>query len=55
MFNRKIIYFLLVILALAYIIWPLDLIPDFIPVVGLIDDFFVGLMGLFFLFKGIRS
>ena len=22
----------------AYVIWPLDLIPDFIPVLGLMDD-----------------
>lgn len=28
----------IVILALAYIISPIDLIPDFIPVIGLLDE-----------------
>lgn len=55
MIPPKIIYFLIVLFAVAYIISPIDLIPDFIPVIGLIDDFFVGLMGLVFLVKGIRS
>ena len=27
------------IVALAYIISPIDLIPDYIPVIGLLDDF----------------
>ncbi len=22
----------------AYVIWPLDLIPDFIPIIGVVDD-----------------
>ena len=52
---QKIIYFIIVIFAIIYIISPIDLIPDFIPVVGWIDDFFVGLIGLMFLFKGVRS
>lgn len=29
---------LVLILSLAYVIFPIDLIPDFIPVVGWIDD-----------------
>lgn len=33
-----------VILALAYIVSPYDLIPDFIPVRGWIDDIIVGFM-----------
>jgi uncharacterized membrane protein YkvA (DUF1232 family) len=34
---------LILILALLYIISPIDLIPDPIPVVGLVDDVAVGL------------
>lgn len=33
---------LFVIIAVAYLIWPADLIPDIIPIVGLIDDLAVG-------------
>lgn len=33
---------LFVIIAVAYLIWPADLIPDIIPVAGLIDDLVVG-------------
>jgi uncharacterized membrane protein YkvA (DUF1232 family) len=33
----------LVILALAYLLWPLDLLPDVAPVLGWLDDLgFVG-------------
>jgi uncharacterized membrane protein YkvA (DUF1232 family) len=33
-----------VVLALIYLVWPLDLIPDFAPVVGWLDD--IGFIGL---------
>lgn len=29
---------IVVIACLAYVLWPLDLLPDFIPLVGWIDD-----------------
>jgi len=28
----------LIVLLLIYILWPIDLIPDIIPVIGWIDD-----------------
>ncbi len=33
----------ILILAVLYILSPIDLIPDFIPVVGWVDDLAVGL------------
>ena len=33
---------LILLLALLYIICPIDLIPDFIPVAGWVDDVVVG-------------
>jgi len=32
----------LMIFAIFYIIWPIDLIPNFIPIIGWIDDALVG-------------
>ena len=36
----------LLVSALAYLVWPLDLVPDFIPFVGEVDDLAVVLSGL---------
>ena len=36
----------LLVLTLAYFVWPLDFIPDYIPVIGEIDDLGVVLGGL---------
>ena len=52
MFGR--IISLIIVLALfIYIVSPIDFVPDFIPIVGWIDDVFAGLMALVFLFKGV--
>ena len=29
----------------AYLVWPIDLIPDFLPVVGYLDDILVAAIG----------
>ena len=44
---------LLVFLTVAYALSPLDLIPDFIPVVGLIDDLVIVPFGIFLALKTI--
>ncbi len=36
----------LLVATLAYVIWPLDVIPDFIPVIGEMDDVGIVLSGL---------
>jgi uncharacterized membrane protein YkvA (DUF1232 family) len=36
----------LLVLTLAYVVSPLDLVPDFIPVIGEVDDIVVVLSGL---------
>ena len=51
----KIVLLLIFVVALAYVVFPFDFIPDAVPIVGWIDDFFVGLMGLIALVKSLRS
>lgn len=36
----------LLALTVAYLLWPLDLVPELLPVVGAMDDVAVGLAGL---------
>jgi uncharacterized membrane protein YkvA (DUF1232 family) len=38
--------------ALLYIISPIDLIPDFIPIIGWIDDLIVAFIGFKAVFSG---
>lgn len=43
---------IIALLAVLYIISPIDFIPDFIPFLGWIDDLVVLLIGLGAFFKG---
>ena len=36
----------LLVASLAYVVWPLDIIPDFLPVIGEVDDVGIVLSGL---------
>ncbi len=52
--DRRVPFFgkLVFVLALAYVVWPLDLIPDFaLPVLGQIDDVAILLAGLRFFMR----
>jgi uncharacterized membrane protein YkvA (DUF1232 family) len=40
--------------AVAYLIWPFDLIPDFIPVIGYLDDAGVLTAAALFLVRDVR-
>ena len=42
---------LLAIVIIAYVVCPLDLIPDFIPVLGLLDELILVPLGIFLVLK----
>jgi uncharacterized membrane protein YkvA (DUF1232 family) len=39
--TRTVLAGIAIILAIIYLIWPVDFIPDIIPVIGWIDDLIV--------------
>lgn len=39
---------LFIALAILYVIWPLDVLPDVIPVIGWIDDLIVILLAIYY-------
>ncbi len=39
----------LLILAIVYLLWPVDLAPDFIPVLGWLDDIGIGSLAMWYL------
>ena len=41
-------------LAVAYLLWPLDLIPDYIPVIGFLDDAGVLMAAALFIVRDVR-
>ena len=43
------------ILALIYLIWPFDIVPDIMPVVGFMDDLIAILAAVAFTMKTIRG
>ena len=43
------------ILALIYLIWPFDIVPDIIPVVGFMDDLIAILAAVAFTIKMVRD
>jgi uncharacterized membrane protein YkvA (DUF1232 family) len=50
---KPLIIGLIVLAAVAYVLWPVDILPDFIPIIGWIDDFIAGAIGVWALLKGI--
>ena len=49
--KQQMIKLLIAIIAIAYIVFPIDLLPDIIPVVGWIDDIGVGLFAIWYWIK----
>lgn len=43
------------ILALIYLIWPFDVVPDIIPVIGFMDDLIAILAAVAFTIKMVRD
>ncbi len=41
--------------AVAYLVWPFDLIPDFIPILGWLDDAGVLMAAAVFLVRDVRQ
>ncbi len=46
---------LLLFAAVAYFLWPFDLIPDFIPVIGYLDDLIIVPFLIWLAFKQIEA
>ena len=46
--KKQIIKIIALIFAGLYFIWPIDLLPDFIPVLGMLDDVIVGLGAIWY-------
>jgi uncharacterized membrane protein YkvA (DUF1232 family) len=43
---KKIVGAFLILISILYVISPIDVLPDFIPVVGHVDDFIISMFGL---------
>lgn len=52
---NKTTYILCVIFSIGYNLFPIDLIPDVIPVIGAIDDVIVSLVPLIMGYKNISK
>jgi len=37
------------VLALVYLVWPVDLVPDFAPVIGWLDDLGIAALAIAYL------
>ncbi|MBS3778108.1 MAG: DUF1232 domain-containing protein [Candidatus Thermoplasmatota archaeon] len=46
MLNKVLLGIIIFVVVLVYFLWPVDVIPDFIPVVGWIDDVLVLIGGV---------
>ena len=51
----KLIYGLVAAAAALYVVSPIDLLPDFIPIVGWIDDAGAAIAGLIIAFKALKA
>ena len=46
---------ILLVAAIAYFLWPFDLIPDFIPIIGYLDDLIIVPFLIWLAFKQIEA
>ena len=53
-FSKKLVYLIICIIAIAYNISPVDLVPDVVPIVGSIDDALITLIPLVMGYLNIR-
>ncbi|HAE41053.1 MAG TPA: hypothetical protein DCG57_20830 [Candidatus Riflebacteria bacterium] len=46
---------ILLVAAVAYFLWPFDLIPDFIPIIGYLDDLIIVPLLIWLAYKQIEA
>jgi len=51
--QKKAVYIILIVFSLVYIISPVDIISDIVPIIGSVDDALVTLIPLIIGFKNI--
>jgi hypothetical protein len=53
--GKRIVYLLMALLSVCYTVWPVDAMPDVVPVAGQLDDALISLIPLIMGFFGFKD